>query len=646
MNTILKVCFFTPALVATLHAQGSVAPPTNVTAQAFPGSHPRVYVTWQNAPGTWYCNLYRSVNDTSHFVRIAQVASHLFEDRGVMGGRTYYYYLRAVGWGDSSIVESPRSAIVSATLGSNTSVRGTIRGTVVDDSTGAPIRNVRVRFFRLATMWLGEYDITDSLGHYEAVIDTGRYLIKAEPPCEPSTAPQYRAEWFDNAPDPSSATPVAVFVGSVATANFGLQRVNVPRFSEISGVVRNEQGQPIAGATVAIMRSIQEMHRLAAISGTTPGLGSEERQLSGIGYARGVVWSGTTDFQGRYRAVVPQGGSYIAAAGKVGYHLQYFNQTVDPTRATILSASDDTSGVNFTLRPVPAFPGTIDGAVRDSSGQPVPSRVILFPRPPHGQPPTQSVHSEANGEFTFNGVASGTYSVLAVPYSNYASAFYKEGQYGVTLWQLADSVVVVTGNATASIGVLPIQSSGLTTVSGLALSSTGGPLAGGRIIVRNAGGAIVGGSIITPSGSYSVEALPFGDVTFIVDQEPFNPQFVPITIPTNTYYLSNINIVLTRSNVTGTAESDGSPYVFALEQNYPNPFNPSTQIPFSVQGSGLVSLKVYDVLGREVRTLVNQNLQPGRYEVTFDAAELAGGVYLYRLQAGGLIQTRRLLLLR
>jgi len=98
--------------------------------------------------------------------------------------------------------------------------------------------------------------------------------------------------------------------------------------------------------------------------------------------------------------------------------------------------------------------------------------------------------------------------------------------------------------------------------------------------------------------------------------------------------------------VTGTAESDGSPYVFALEQNYPNPFNPSTQIPFSVQGSGLVSLKVYDVLGREVRTLVNQNLQPGRYEVTFDAAELAGGVYLYRLQAGGLIQTRRLLLLR
>jgi len=77
---------------------------------------------------------------------------------------------------------------------------------------------------------------------------------------------------------------------------------------------------------------------------------------------------------------------------------------------------------------------------------------------------------------------------------------------------------------------------------------------------------------------------------------------------------------------------------FLLRQNYPNPFNPSTRIPFSVRDSGLpagqagfVSLKVYDLLGREVRTLVNENLQPGSYEVTFSADGLASGVYFYRL---------------
>jgi photosystem II stability/assembly factor-like uncharacterized protein len=88
------------------------------------------------------------------------------------------------------------------------------------------------------------------------------------------------------------------------------------------------------------------------------------------------------------------------------------------------------------------------------------------------------------------------------------------------------------------------------------------------------------------------------------------------------------------------------PSEYSLEQNYPNPFNPSTRIPFSVRGSGFVSLKVYDILGREVRALVNENLQTGSYEVTFDATGLASGVYFYRLLAGAFTQTKRMLLLK
>jgi hypothetical protein len=90
----------------------------------------------------------------------------------------------------------------------------------------------------------------------------------------------------------------------------------------------------------------------------------------------------------------------------------------------------------------------------------------------------------------------------------------------------------------------------------------------------------------------------------------------------------------------------GLPTEFRLEQNYPNPFNPSTHIRFSVRGSGFVSLKVYDLLGREVRTLVSENLQPGSYEVTFDASGLASGIYYYRLTAGEFTQSKRMMLLR
>ena len=90
----------------------------------------------------------------------------------------------------------------------------------------------------------------------------------------------------------------------------------------------------------------------------------------------------------------------------------------------------------------------------------------------------------------------------------------------------------------------------------------------------------------------------------------------------------------------------GQPAQFNLEQNYPNPFNPSTKMGFWVQGSGSVSLKVYDVLGREVATLVNEKKVAGKYSVTWNASSMSSGVYFYRLQAGSFVETRKLVLLR
>jgi choice-of-anchor B domain-containing protein len=88
------------------------------------------------------------------------------------------------------------------------------------------------------------------------------------------------------------------------------------------------------------------------------------------------------------------------------------------------------------------------------------------------------------------------------------------------------------------------------------------------------------------------------------------------------------------------------PLKYSLGQNYPNPFNPATHIPFSVQASGFTSLRIYDLLGREVATLVNQDLQAGSYEVAFDAAGLASGVYFYTLSAGPFRESKRMSLVR
>jgi photosystem II stability/assembly factor-like uncharacterized protein len=100
--------------------------------------------------------------------------------------------------------------------------------------------------------------------------------------------------------------------------------------------------------------------------------------------------------------------------------------------------------------------------------------------------------------------------------------------------------------------------------------------------------------------------------------------------------------------VSGVKEIDGEgiPTAYALEQNYPNPFNPSTKITFSVPSSEQVVLKVYDLLGQEVATLVNERMNPGRYEASFDASKLASGVYFYRLTAGSFNQVKKMLLLK
>ena len=81
-------------------------------------------------------------------------------------------------------------------------------------------------------------------------------------------------------------------------------------------------------------------------------------------------------------------------------------------------------------------------------------------------------------------------------------------------------------------------------------------------------------------------------------------------------------------------------------QNFPNPFNPNTIIHYRLSMDNYVSLNVYDLLGREVAMLVNEEKPPGSYEVAFNGTGLASGVYLYRLTAGSFVQSRKMILLR
>lgn len=95
-----------------------------------------------------------------------------------------------------------------------------------------------------------------------------------------------------------------------------------------------------------------------------------------------------------------------------------------------------------------------------------------------------------------------------------------------------------------------------------------------------------------------------------------------------------------------TSISSQVPERFTLHQNYPNPFNPETNIRFDILYKGDVALKVYDNLGREIQTLVNENLSPGSYKVDFNASSLPSGAYFYRLTANDFTQTRKMMIIK
>ncbi|MFA5405218.1 MAG: T9SS type A sorting domain-containing protein, partial [Ignavibacteria bacterium] len=105
-------------------------------------------------------------------------------------------------------------------------------------------------------------------------------------------------------------------------------------------------------------------------------------------------------------------------------------------------------------------------------------------------------------------------------------------------------------------------------------------------------------------------------------------------------------ISFTLGAFTGVNEINGIASEYKLNQNYPNPFNPNTKISFHIKESGFVTLKIYDILGKEVTTLVNENLKTGIYEINWNAANNSSGVYFFKLQTNNFSDIKKMLMIK
>jgi len=163
-------------------------------------------------------------------------------------------------------------------------------------------------------------------------------------------------------------------------------------------------------------------------------------------------------------------------------------------------------------------------------------------------------------------------------------------------------------------------------------------------LAADSSGQIWFGSSKKPCGVYKLD--PRGGWSHF-EQQMFCPTVNSIGVDSkNRKWFCHEDAITVLTETSGVETIPGVPVKFQLDQNYPNPFNPTTTIRFTLPKSSPVILKVFDMMGREVASLVDQTLPAGDYKVEFDASLLPSGIYFYRIEAQGFIQTKKLVLLK
>jgi hypothetical protein len=249
-----------------------------------------------------------------------------------------------------------------------------------------------------------------------------------------------------------------------------------------------------------------------------------------------------------------------------------------------------------------------------------------------------------NGDYTLTNVPVGESFIGAVPNSMPPVDFVPTYYPSTINWQNSTFINPTDDMANVNIRVYRINSVPAYNLNGVIYSSNPPtPLKEANVYVKS-GDIFVGFNISGPNGIYTINTAPSGTLKIIVDRLGYNGDSSTVFLGTDN--LDSVNFYLTKASVNVKTVSMEVPTKFFLYQNYPNPFNPVTKIKYQILKSGVVLLKIYDILGKEVAILVNEMQKAGIYELTLDASGLPSGIYFYQLKSDNYLETKKFVLLK
>ncbi|MBE0572857.1 MAG: carboxypeptidase regulatory-like domain-containing protein [Ignavibacteriaceae bacterium] len=368
-----------------------------------------------------------------------------------------------------------------------------------------------------------------------------------------------------------------------------------------------------------------------------------------------------TSSSGNYRITLPEG-DYTIGVEKEGYYVVFHDSTYDPFFAELVELdSGDVKTINFNLKKIENNSLSVSGQIIDSvNGINVNKGIIIVRTGTHVPVPFSKENTvlldtinafagfiKEDGSYLVN-VQIQDYYYLQAYTNNFLPGFYNDEGIPAVFWQNADSVFI-NGNITdKNIPLVRDSSYGAGGIGGLitfSMPSDGSDFEGITILAKNINnGALYSYNFGKELGEFNVTNIPYGTYELVAQKIGLdNTVSQTVVIDPLNNQITGINLNFIINNV----EDDNIlPDGIILYQNYPNPFNPITNISFYLPQTSDIKLKVFNVLGELVETIVDTELSSGFHTVTFSGSKFASGIYLILLETNEFRLSKKMLLLK